>query len=78
MWFSLHRTAHLFPLVNSENDSVSTPVISAALGGHRVEDLEEPLRITLRLLDQVCGGEREDVCVREREWGGEREHSPYK
>ena len=55
LWFSLHRTANLFPLLDftSENDSVSTPVISATLGGHHVDDLSEPVRFTLRLLDQV-------------------------
>jgi hypothetical protein len=55
LWFSVHRTANMFPLldISSENDSVSTPVISATLGGHHVEDLQEPVRFTLRLLDQV-------------------------
>jgi hypothetical protein len=54
LWFSLHRTANMFPLldISSENDSVSTPVISATLGGHHVEDLPEPVRFTLRLVNQ--------------------------
>ena len=67
MWFSLHRTANLFPLsdISSEYDSVSTPVISATLGGDQVEDLEEAVYFTLRLLNQVC------VCVRGMERGRE-------
>ena len=61
VWFSLHKTAHLFSPMDSlsENNSVSTPVISATVGGHSVEGLDEddPIIITLRLLNQVC------VCV---------------
>jgi hypothetical protein len=53
LWFSLHRTANFFTLedASSENDSVSTPVISATLGGHAVRDLEIPVLFSLRLLN---------------------------
>ena len=56
LWFSLHKSAIFFPHPDTaaENGSVSTPVVSATLGGHHVEDLEEPVVITLRLLNQVC------------------------
>ena len=57
VWFSLHRVGSLFPLppTASENDSVSTPIISATVAGQTLQDLpeSEPVRFSLRLHNQV-------------------------
>lgn len=54
MWFSLHENGNFFPLPDgaSENDSVSTPIISATVGGQKVQDLKEPIMFSLHLLNK--------------------------
>lgn len=55
VWFSLHKKGNFFPLPvgASANDSVATPIISAAVGGEEVQDLEENIEFSLLLLNQV-------------------------
>ena len=55
VWFSLHKRGSFFPLPDDAtvNDSVSTPVISATVGGHAVHGLLEPVLFSLQLLNRV-------------------------
>lgn len=55
VWFSLHKDGSFFPLPDRAtiNDSVATPIISAAVGGEEVQDLKENIEFTLLLLKEV-------------------------
>ena len=55
VWFSLHKRGSFFPLPDDAtvNDSVSTPVISATVGGHAMHGLLEPVLFSLQLLNRV-------------------------